>query len=494
LSLLSIIYSMAAIALAIYGFNSVILTLLYLRHRHKSLSQPTLKETPPVTVQLPICNEELVVERLIDAAAHLDYPRDKLQIQVLDDSTDETTAVALSCISRYQAQGLDIELIRRPDRSGFKAGALAHGLRLAKGDFIAIFDADFVPPPDFLQATIPYFQDRPGLGLIQTRWGHLNADYSPLTRAQALALDGLFVVEQTARYHAGLFMNFNGTAGVLRKSCIEEAGGWQGDTVSEDLDLSYRVQLLGWQCLYLPQVVALAEIPPQVAALKRQQFRWAKGSIQVLCKLGGRVIREPAPLFKRFQALLHMSSSLAHPLMLILLLSTLPMMLGHSQIHLPLAYLSLASLGPPLLSSISQQALYPDWRRRLVYLPTLAFLGTGLVLSNTQAVLEALFGRNNVFQRTPKFDIRSPGDDWMSSRYVLPASSITVGELLLSLYALLTAGLALVQGNTYAVAFLLLYASGSIYIAGLDLWQTRPGWWPSLRALWETRPPQHSMR
>jgi cellulose synthase/poly-beta-1,6-N-acetylglucosamine synthase-like glycosyltransferase len=476
LSFLGIIYSVTAICLAVYGFNSLLLTLLYLRHRHEKPSRPPLLDTPPVTVQLPIYNELCVVERLLEAVTRLSYPHDKLQIQVLDDSDDETTALALARVAYYRAQGLDIELVRRAGRDGFKAGALAHGLRTARGEYIAVFDADFVPLPDFLEQTIPYFQDRPRLGLIQTRWGHLNADYSPLTQAQALALDGHFVVEQTARHRAGLYMNFNGTAGVWRRRCIEEAGGWEGDTLSEDLDLSYRAQLAGWQCLYLPETVAPAEVPPQIAAFKRQQFRWAKGSIQALRKLGGKVARAPVPLFKRLEGLLHLSSYLLHPLMLILLLVTLPLMFQRGGIKLPLAYLSLASFGPPLLFAVSQRDLYRDWRRRFAYLPLLVFLGTGMALSNTRAVMEALLGQDNDFRRTPKFDVRRRGDNWMDHSYALPFGWITLGEFLLSLYALCAVLVALRHGNVYAVPFLLIYVLGFAYVAGLDLWQTRSSW------------------
>jgi cellulose synthase/poly-beta-1,6-N-acetylglucosamine synthase-like glycosyltransferase len=484
LSFLGIIYSVTAVFLAVYGFNSFLLTLLYLRHRREKLPRPPLVDTPPVTVQLPIYNELYVVERLLEAVARLDYPGDKLQIQVLDDSDDETTALALARVAHYRAQGLDIELIRRAGRSGFKAGALAHGLRTARGEYIAVFDADFVPPPDFLAQTVPYFRERPRLGLIQTRWGHLNADYSPLTQAQALALDGHFVVEQTARYRAGLYMNFNGTAGVWRRRCIEEAGGWAGDTLSEDLDLSYRAQLAGWQCLYLPEAVAPAELPPQMAAFKRQQFRWAKGSIQVLRKLGWKVARAPVSPFKRLEGLLHLSSYLVHPLMLILLLVTLPLMFERGGIKLPLAYLSLVSLGPPFLFAASQRALYRDWQRRFAYLPLLVFLGTGIALSNTRAVVEALLGQGNDFRRTPKFDVRRRGDNWMSHSYALPFRWLTLGELLLSFYALCAVLVALRHGNVYAVPFLLIYVLGFAYVAGLDLWQTRASWPPLLASLW----------
>jgi cellulose synthase/poly-beta-1,6-N-acetylglucosamine synthase-like glycosyltransferase len=420
-----------------------------------------------VTVQLPVYNELHVVERLIDAVARLDYPKDRLQIQVLDDSTDETTRLAQARVDYYQRQGIDITLIHRPERTGFKAGALQRGLETATGEFVVIFDADFVPNRDFLPQIIPHFQDGPRLGLIQARWGHINADYSPLTSAQALALDGHFVVEQTARQRSGLFMNFNGASGVWRKSCIEEAGGWQGDTLSEDLDLSYRAQLAGWEFLYLPDVVSPAEIPPQINAFKRQQFRWAKGSIQCLLKHWCTLIRARRPAFVRLQGLIHLSNYLIHPLMLLLLLLTLPLLLGQGVTRLPLLYLGLGSLGPPLLFALSQWDTYPDWRRRLAYFPFLVLLGTGIALNNALAVGEALTRRSNRFQRTPKFGLEERTDRWAESPYALPISRMTLGEILLGLYSLITMMVALAKGNLYAVPFLLLYLGGFGYVAAL---------------------------
>jgi cellulose synthase/poly-beta-1,6-N-acetylglucosamine synthase-like glycosyltransferase len=340
------LYVVAGVWLAVYGLNGLVLAGLYLYHRHDRMRQPTCQPSryPLVTVQLPIYNERHVIERLIDAVAGIDWPRDRLQIQILDDSADETTTLALARVEHLKRRGLDIALIRRLDRSGYKAGALAVGLTYARGEFIAVFDADFIPPPGFLRQTIPAFLDRPQLGMVQTRWAHLNADYSLLTRAQSLALDGHFVVEQTARNRSGLLMNFNGTAGVWRRTCIEASGGWSDDTLSEDLDLSYRAQLAGWDCLYLPDVSA-AELTPQLAAFKRQQFRWAKGSIQCLRKLwpslvekghqpsnstgtrnaphvrehGGPLSPRRLTAGQKTAALVHLSSYLAHPLMLVLL-------------------------------------------------------------------------------------------------------------------------------------------------------------------------------
>ncbi|MDY7041664.1 MAG: cellulose synthase family protein, partial [Chloroflexota bacterium] len=478
MSFLGAIYIAAAVMLALYGINSLVMLVLYFRNRSCNPPLPPLTHTPRVTVQLPIYNELYVVERLIDAVVALDYPRDHLQIQVLDDSTDETTAMARERAAYHRQRGFDIVVVHRSQRTGFKAGALAHGLNEATGEFVAIFDADFVPGPDFLRQTVPHFLAQPDLGLIQTRWGHINGDYSPLTRAQTLALDGHFVVEQTARQRAGLFMNFNGTAGIWRRDCIEDSGGWQGDTLSEDLDLSYRAQLRGWRFLFLPNVVSPAEVPPQVAAFKRQQFRWAKGSIQCLRKLGRAVLTTQQPLFKRIQGLIHLSGYLVHPLMLVLLLASLPLMLWEGMPGLPLAYLSLASAGPPLLYAVAQRSLYTNWRRRWAVFPVLVMLGTGVALSNTWAVVGALLGRRQSFQRTPKYRLESQGDRWRGKEYALPFSWMTLGEAALAFYAGITVIVACLRGNVYAVPFLLLYVAGFGYVAVLGLLHSTT--WPRL--------------
>jgi cellulose synthase/poly-beta-1,6-N-acetylglucosamine synthase-like glycosyltransferase len=497
MSILIIIYVAAALLLAVYALNAWILTAIYLKQqfvekrRTNSAFQPeriVVEEPQPplVTVQLPIFNEVLVVERLIDAVVRLDYPAHLLQIQVLDDSTDETTEIAGAKVYAYQQQGVNIELIHRWDRSGFKAGALKNGLTTATGEFIAIFDADFMPDPDFLKQTIPYFANCPQLGLIQTRWGHLNRDYSWFTAAQALALDGHFAIEHPARNRSGCLINFNGTAGVWRRSCIEAAGGWQGDTISEDFDLSYRAQLAGWRCLFLPHVVAPAEIPPQLAAFKRQQFRWAKGSIQCLKKLGRLVFRSHLAWPVKLQALVHVSSYLVHPLMLILALITpILMMDGDTiKVRFPMIYLSLISLGPPILYAVAQISLYPTrWRYQYRVMPLLILVGSGITLSNTRAVIEALLGVGNIFRRTPKFNIHSASDQWQDSVYRLPLDGMIVGELALGLYSLMGAVFAIINGHYFAVPFILLYALGFGYIGLLGLWDARVelGDWLSAR-------------
>lgn len=472
---LGAIYSVSAGVLAIYGFNILLMALLYWRKRHANLATPPLTDYPRVTVQLPIYNELYVVERLINAAAALDWPTARLQIQVLDDSEDETTALARARVEWYRRRGCDITLLRRADRTGFKAGALANGLAHATGEFIAVFDADFVPPRDFLMRTIPHLLAQPRVGMAQTRWGHLNDTYSPLTRAEALALDGHFVVEQTARHRNDLFFNFNGTAGVWRRACIEDAGGWQGDTLSEDLDLSYRAQLRGWTFLFLPDVVAPAELPPQIHAYKRQQYRWAKGSTQVLLKLGARVLTAPGlSLFKRIEGVLHLSGYLMNVLMLALLLTLVPLLILDTPLPGLMMYFSLAMFGPIAVYTLSQHALYPDWRARVRYFVVLLLLGTGIALSNSLAVLAAFARRGNTFRRTPKFRVENARDAWQVKRYALPLSGETFAELALAVYALIGAGVAWQQQMVWSLPFLLLYAASFAFVGGLSLLHALP--------------------
>lgn len=474
--ILSIIYALAAVWLALYALNAFVLTSLYLRHRRHVLSDPPLESFPHVTVQLPVFNEAHVIERLIDSAVSLTYPRDKLQVQVLDDSVDETTPLAQRRIAYHRARGVEIELIHRHGRADFKAGALREGMKSAKGEFIALFDADFLPPQDFLLKTVPLFLSRHRLGFIQARWGHINNAYSSLTRAQTIALDGHFVVEQTARQRSGLFINFNGAAGVWRKECIDDAGGWQGDTLCEDMDLSYRAQLAGWEPLFLPEVVCPAEIPPQIHAFKRQQSRWARGSIRCALKLWRPILCAPMSAFKRLQGLIHLTSYLVHPLMVLILLLSVPLLFMGQPVAFPLTYLSLASLGPPTLYALAQRSLYPDWVRRISYLPLLVLLGTGLTLSNTRAIYEEVRGKKETFGRTPKFRLEKRRDDWRRSRYALSFDWMALGEMLAALYAVLGVVIALQLGNYFAIPFLMLYVMGLGYVASLTVLHSAHGW------------------
>jgi len=490
-SLLGIIYLAAALSVAFYGANALLLGVLYWRHRSERPVQPPDPEVwPAVTVQLPLFNEMYVVTRLIDAVARLDYPRDCLQIQVLDDSTDETTRLAQARVASLRAKGFDIELVHRQDRQGFKAGALESGLAMARGRYLAIFDADFIPSRDFLKRTVPHLVADPGLAFVQTRWGYVNPGYSALTRVQTIALDGHFVVEHLGRNRSGLMMNFNGTAGVWRREAIETSGGWQSDTLTEDVDLSLRAQLVGWRALYLPDIESPAELPPQMAAFKRQQARWATGAAQCLVKLtpallrgrprrneagGGHDTDRETPLTwpARLEGMLHLSVWIAHPMSLVLLLLTLPMLLGQIPLTFDLSVFWLVALGPTVAYSLSQRHLYGDWKRRMAYMPVLAILGTGLALSNTLAIGRGLLGRGLPFRRTPKFHIEGRADRWTDNRYALPFEWITLAELSLAGYGLATAFVAFYVGNYFAVPFLLLYVAGYAYIG---LHGLRDGW------------------
>jgi len=468
-SVFEVLYALCVVLLSLYGFNSLVLTWLYLRHRHDPIPVPSPPdEWPHVTVQLPIYNELHTVERLLSAAARLDYPRDRLEIQVLDDSTDATSRVAARTVARLRRQGIDVIHISRPDRTGFKAGALAAGLAEAKGELIAIFDADFLPPPDFLQRVVPHFAD-PIVGCVQTRWGHLNRGYSLFTRAQALGVDGHFVVEQTARSRAGLFINFNGTAGIWRRTCIGDAGGWQGDTLTEDLDLSYRAQLRGWQIGYVPDVVVPAELPAQISGFKRQQARWAQGSIQTALKLLGPLLRSDQPWSVKLEGVVHLTGYLVHPLMLLVVLLTLPMSFSRNWGLAAAPWLVIAAVGPPLLYTVAQMAEGQHWRYRLRALPLLAMLGMGLALSNTWAVLKAVLRLRQGFQRTPKFALRRSGDTWVGSVYALGRDSLIWGELGLAVFAL--ALLAVPSVHWGFAPWLLLYASGFGYVVSVNLLQ-----------------------
>jgi cellulose synthase/poly-beta-1,6-N-acetylglucosamine synthase-like glycosyltransferase len=376
-------------------------------------------------------------------------------------------------VAHYKARGLNIDYVQRPTRTGYKAGALAYGLTRTQADFICIFDADFRPPADFLQRVIPQFADQT-LGLVQTRWGHLNAEHSLLTRAQALMLDGHFGIEQYVRSRMGWLLNFNGSAGVWRRACIDEAGGWQADTLAEDLDLSYRAQLLGWRLHYLPDVVAPAEIPTLVGAFKRQQFRWAKGSIQCLLKNGGRLVNSSESLIRKIEGLLHLSGYLVHPLMMLVVLLSLPLVITGDINQAHLGAIGLAGFGAPILFTMSQFTLYPkDWYKRLLFLPTILFLGPGIALSNTAAIAEAVLGRNpTLFLRTPKFHAANQSQTPQETGfYNLPIDWTTWAEIFFMIYTGLITAFALQRAPGLA-PFTASYAIGFGYTAWLGLKQS----------------------
>ncbi len=466
-----ILYALTSILLALYGLNSLYLLWLY-RRAKTPVEPPAPNEWPWVTVQLPIFNEIHTVERLISAMSRLDYPRDRLEVQVLDDSTDETTALVASLVARARAEGLNIVHLRRSRRDGYKAGALATGLRQANGEFIAIFDADFVPPPDFLRRALPWFADS-HVGCVQARWSHLNRDYSLLTQLQALGVDGHFVVEQTARARGGLFLNFNGTAGIWRWACIEDAGGWQADTLTEDLDLSYRAQLKGWRIEFLPDMAVPGELPAQMAAYKNQQARWAKGSLQTARKLLWPLLRSPQPLRVKLEGALHLTAYLVHPLILLAMMLALPMNFSDSQLLRWVPLLMISAVGPPLLFLAAATPGGPNWQGRLKLIPGLILLGIGLSLSNSRAALAGLClpGRG-AFQRTPKFAVHHPKERWEHSGYALKHDGWAWGEWAAGAFAAWSTTLIGLQGRWGFVPWLVVYALSFGYVAAVTLAQS----------------------
>ena len=479
------IYLFALLSLLIYGMNCYFLMMFYRLNylkalkNHNKLKNDFYKELsskgwPGVTIQLPIYNELYVVERLIKAVCKIDYPRNLIEIQVLDDSTDETAKIAKAMVEKMKARGFDIVYIHRNDRTGYKAGALKEGLISAKGELIGIFDADFVPHSDFLKESVPYFID-PNVGMLQTRWGHLNCDYSLLTRAQSMGIDGHFGVEQASRAWSGLFMNFNGTAGVWRKKTIEDAGGWQADTLTEDLDLSYRAQLKGWKLAFAQQIECPAEVPVTITAFKSQQHRWAKGSIQTAKKNLGKLFKSKASVLVKIQAYLHLTHYLVHPMMILVVLTSIPMLYTQwffNNLTYPImifTLLCLATLGPSSMYLFSQRILYRDWKTRIKYLPFLMCLGTGIAVNNTKAIIEALCGIESGFIRTPKYGIKRKEDKWRGKRYSIPLNFVSILEFILGLYSLTGLFMFLFYSKYLVSPFLFIYTAGFFYVFFLSV-------------------------
>jgi len=476
------------IILAFYGLHRYQLVWLYYRNRRKAShsTEPTASfsesELPFVTIQLPIYNEQYVIDRLIDACCRLDYPRDRFEIQLLDDSTDETTDVAQGIVARYAAgtEGLapqPVHYIHRTNRYGYKAGALEEGLKVAKGEFIAIFDADFVPPPQWLMQVVHHFAEQ-GIGMVQTRWTHLNRNYSFLTQVEAILLDGHFVLEHGGRSRAGVFFNFNGTAGMWRREAIEEAGGWQHDTLTEDTDLSYRAQLKGWKFKYLQDVECPAELPIEMTAFKTQQARWAKGLIQTSKKILPTVFKSDAPFHTKLEAFYHLTANISYPLMIVLSTLLMPAMIIRSWqgplqmvlIDLPLFMASTMSVSSFYL--VSQKELFPrTWYKTFLYLPFLMSLGVGLTITNTKAVLEALFGIKSAFARTPKYRVEKKGEKSQARKYRKRLGIIPWIELAIGCYFAGTVWYAISTENYFTVPFLLLFVLGYWYTGLLSLFQ-----------------------
>lgn len=433
---------------------------------------------PSITIQLPIYNEKYVAARLIDSVCQMDYPKEKVRIMVLDDSDDDTVGVVEDMVEDYKRRGFYIEHIRRGTRAGYKAGALKHAMRSTDTEYVAIFDADFIPPEWFLRRAIPHFA-KPNIGLIQCRWGHVNENYSAITQAQALSLDFHFLIEQKAKSNSHLFMNFNGTAGIWRRECIEDAGGWHTATLVEDLDLSYRAQMNGWKCVFLPDIVIDAELPVQMNAAKRQQFRWAKGSIQCALKLLADIaVRRKIAIEAKIQAFIQLTRHTVFPMMLVQFL-TLPILLA-SEVSLYLvsflpaltiaAYLA---MGPGAYLLIMQKMYRRSWRSKAKVLPSLLVYSFGMSVNNTVAVFDAVCGKKNEFLRTPKYGITKNTDDWRDKAYNLPFTKTTLLEIFFGIYGILGIFVAIFSGNVVFAPIIGLQTAGFFFIAYLSLSHSR---------------------
>ena len=486
-----VIYSFDIVFLFLFGIHSYLMVYLY-RKNSRFCDTELLKEYPPVdihkdkkipvvTIQLPIYNEFYVVDRLIDNSVIIQWPKNKLEIQVLDDSTDETIEKVKNLVSAYKRQGYDIKHLHRKNREGHKAGALKEGLEVAKGEFVAVFDADFIPAPDFLIKTVPYFQDT-DIGMVQTRWGHINNDYSILTKAQSFGIDGHFMIEQVARNANNLWMNFNGTGGIWRKKCIYESGNWQSDTLTEDFDLSYRAELAGWKFRYFKDIVNPSELPATMSAFKSQQFRWCKGSIQTAMKLIPRILKSSFNWEVKAEAIIHLLNYSVHPLMIINILFTLPLLLMEKWTFFKLydtslfvlfgaaAFLSIGTFGPTVFYMYSQRELYKDWKRRLVWMPVLMMIGTGIAVVNSRAWIEAVLGIQSTFKRTPKYRIESKKDKLKERmKYTLPLDRMSFLELFMGIYSLVLIYFSITTGRAFILPFLILYASGFFYVSFLSV-------------------------
>jgi cellulose synthase/poly-beta-1,6-N-acetylglucosamine synthase-like glycosyltransferase len=465
-------YLAVLIGLTGYGLHRCCIIHLFLKYRENTPKpQSSFAELPRVTVQLPLYNEAAVAGRLLRAVGALDYPSEQLDIQVLDDSTDETTALIEEEVNRLKATGLQITHIRRGSREGFKAGALAHGMELGTADLIFILDADFVPAPDILRRTVDYFTD-PGVALVQMRWGHLNRKQSLLTRLQAMFLDGHLLLEQTARCHSGRFFNFNGTAGIWRRKAIEEADGWHGDTLTEDLDLSYRAQLKGWRFLFLPDLVIPAELPEEMNGFKTQQKRWTKGSIQTCLKILPTVWASPVPLLVKLEATAHLTSNFGYLLLVLMCVLTLPHALGPKQsalysllVDLPVFLATTASIA--VFYIVAQRHLNPKgWMKDLLLLPLLLALATGMSVNNSLGVLEALFKKGGEFTRTPKKGT-FPSSSTLKNktRPFSLRSLLPIVEILFALYFGYCIWNAILSHQWTSIPFLLMFFGGFLYVA-----------------------------
>jgi len=436
-------YFLSLTILFVFGLHGFVMIFYHYKYGHKTpVSKDNIAEDAIVTIQLPLYNEMYVVERLINAVCQIDYPKDKMEIQVLDDSTDETTSIVAKAVEAKKMEGFDISHIRRGSREGFKAGALKEGMKVAKGEYIAIFDADFIPQKEFLKKTLSYFTDDK-VGMVQTRWEHLNGDYSIITKAQALALDGHFVIEQNVRNKSGFFINFNGTGGVWRKKCIEEAGNWHADTLTEDLDLSYRAQLIGWRFVFLKDFTSPAELPAEINALKNQQFRWTKGAVETAKKILPLVWKSKIPLRVKLQSTFHLTNNLVFPFILLAAILNVPLIFiknsgSHEAYFAIMSLFVMASVSSFLFYLYSQREIRTDWRKKIVLFPLFLAGSMGLAVNNSRAVFEGLMNRKSEFVRTPKFKQESEKDSFTGNKYLSKKIGFSVYvEAILAVYCLI---------------------------------------------------------
>ncbi|MBK9333162.1 MAG: glycosyltransferase [Ignavibacteria bacterium] len=462
-----------------HGFNMVYYYFKTFNKRTVDLEESEfhMDEYPVVTVQIPLYNEQYVITRLIDSVLRMDYPKDKLEVQILDDSTDETTQIIKDHIKKYEEMGFDIKHIHRTNREGYKAGALKVGLETARGEFVAVFDADFIPRKKFLKRTIPYFYKEEKLGLVQTRWEHLNREFSLMTKTQAVALDGHFVIEQAVRNRAGFFINFNGTGGVWRKECIFDAGNWEADTLTEDLDLSYRAQMKGWKFRYLVNFTSPAELPSDIGALKSQQFRWTKGAIETAKKVYPKVLRSDMPFKLKFQSFIHLYSNLAYPFILMAALLNLPVMLikltdEYDSVFKFMSLFIFAFISSFIFYLYSQKDVYPDWQKRIIYFPVFLAGSMGFSVNNTKAVFEGLLDKKSEFVRTPKYQIMNKKDSWEGKKYVNKKLSFTTYiEALLAVYCFAGVIIAIATAQVAAIPFQMMFCGGFSLISYLSIRQ-----------------------
>jgi cellulose synthase/poly-beta-1,6-N-acetylglucosamine synthase-like glycosyltransferase len=464
-------YFVSLFILFVFGCHGFIMIFYYNKYRNSPPAPSNrLELDSTITIQLPLYNELYVVERLIEKVCEIDYPKDKLEIQVLDDSTDETVNISARMVELKQKEGFNIKHIRRDNRIGFKAGALKEGLKTASGEFIAIFDADFIPHKDFLKKTLSFFCDEK-IGMVQTRWEHLNGNYSILTKAQALALDGHFVIEQTVRNKAGFFINFNGTGGMWRKSCIVDAGNWHDDTLTEDLDLSYRAQLNGWRFVFLKDFTSPAELPSEINALKSQQFRWTKGAIETAKKILPLVWKSKVPLRVKLQSTFHLTNNLVFPFILLVAILNVPLIFvknsgSHEAYFAILSLFVLAFVSSFLFYLYAQKDIHSDWRKKIVLFPLFMAGSMGFAVNNSRAVFEGLLNRKSEFVRTPKFNVESDKNSFIGSRYRTKKLGMsTIVELMLAVYCLIGIASSIYFLEIAALPFQILFFVGFSFVS-----------------------------